>query len=109
VRESATCFMMVAQVEKKSVKEQIKCILVVEEYADVFPDKVARLLSSRDVDFTINLISGARSVIVAPYRIAPTELTKLKKQIKNMFLTNMLTGYNSSIRLNKSFVISRES
>jgi len=34
-------------------------IPVVEEYADVFPDKIPDLPPSKDVDFTIDLILGA--------------------------------------------------
>jgi len=57
---------------------------VVADFADVFPDEVPGLPPSRDVDFTIGLIPGAGLVSVAPYRMAPAELTELKKQIKDL-------------------------
>ena len=54
------------------------------DFADVFPDEVPGLPPSRDVDFTIDLILGAGSVSVAPYRMASAELTELKKQIEDL-------------------------
>ncbi|XP_027905705.1 uncharacterized protein LOC114165248 [Vigna unguiculata] len=39
LREGATCFMMIAQSEKKSSEEQIRNIFVVADFADVFPTK----------------------------------------------------------------------
>ena len=67
--------MIVAQTEKKSTEEQIRSILVVDEYADVFPDEISELPPSRDIDFSIDLILGAGLVSVAPYRMALVELT----------------------------------
>jgi len=66
---------IVAQTEKKSTEEQIRSILVVDEYADVFPDEISELPPSRDIDFSIDLILGAGLVSVAPYRMALVELT----------------------------------
>jgi len=55
----ATCFMVVAQAEKKSSKEQISSIQVVEKYVNVFLDKVTGLPPSGDVEFTNDLIPRA--------------------------------------------------
>ena len=57
---------------------------MVVEYVDVFPDEIPELLPSRDVDFTIDLISGAGLVSMAPYWMAPAELAELKKQIEDL-------------------------
>jgi len=80
----ATCFMIVAQTEKKSATEKINMIPVVEEYADVFADEILELPPSRDVDFTIDLIPGAGPISMAPYSMAPAELAELKKQIEDL-------------------------
>ena len=72
---------MVAEPEKKSASEMIQSILVASDYADVFPVEVSGLLSSRDIDFTIDLIPGAGLVSMAPYRMVPVELAELKKQM----------------------------
>ncbi|XP_027911549.1 uncharacterized protein LOC114170263 [Vigna unguiculata] len=71
VEAGATYFMVVAHVEKNNIAEKISVILVVEEYADVFPNEIPELPPSRDVDFTIDLIPGVVLVSTAPYRMAP--------------------------------------
>jgi len=84
LREGATCFMMIAQSEKKGSEEQIRDIPVVAEFADVSLDEVPGLPLNRDVDLTIDLIPRAGPVSVAPYRMAPANLTELKKQIEDL-------------------------
>jgi len=83
VEVGASCFMIVAQGEKRSTIEQIRSIPVVDEY-DVFPDEIPELSPSRDVDFTIDLIPVAGPISMAPYKMAPTKLAELKKQIEDM-------------------------
>jgi len=84
IEAGATCFMIVAQTEKKSTTEKISLIPVVDEYVDVFPDEIPKLPPSRDVDFTNDLIPGADPVSMAPYQMAPVELAELKKQIEDL-------------------------
>ncbi|WVZ24644.1 hypothetical protein V8G54_003188 [Vigna mungo] len=57
---------------------------VIEEFMDVFPEEVSGLPPHREVEFSIDLISGAGPVSIAPYRIAPAELAELKKQIEDL-------------------------
>jgi len=45
----------------------------VEEFLDVFPE---------DLEFSIEVISGAAPISKAPYRMAPVELAELKKQLQ---------------------------
>jgi len=71
-------FYVVAQAEKRSTTEQIRSILVVDEYADVFPDEVPELPPSKDVECTIYLIPRVGPISMAPYRVAPVELAELK-------------------------------
>jgi len=82
--EGASCYVLVVHPEKRSTIDVIKSIPVVVDYADVFPDEVPGLPPSRDVDFTIDLVPRAGPVLMAPYRIAPTELAELKKQIEDL-------------------------
>ena len=81
---------MVAHTEKKSTVDKISLILVVDEYANVFPDEIPDLPPSRDVDFTIDLIPGAGPVSMAPYQMALAELTELKKQIEDLLEKNFI-------------------
>jgi len=84
IEAGATCYMIVAHAERMSTAEKISRIPVVDEYADVLPDEIPELPPSRDVDFSIHLIPGAVPVSMAPYRMAPTELAELKKQIGDL-------------------------
>ena len=57
-------------------------ILVVREFLDVFPDDIAGLPPNREVEFTIDLISGTEPISIPPYRMAPTKLRELKAQLE---------------------------
>ena len=76
--------MIMVQPEKRSIVDLIRSVPIVGEYADVFPDEVPGLPPSRDVDFTIDLVLGAGLVSMAPYRMVPTELAELKRQIEDL-------------------------
>ena len=39
-----------------------------QEFRDVFPNEVPRLAPKRDIDFTIELVSGAAPMSNTPYR-----------------------------------------
>jgi len=82
--DGASCYVIMVQSEKRSTVDLIRIIPVVGEYVDVFPDEVPGLSPSRDVDFTIDLVPGARPVSMAPYRMAPAELAELKRQIEDL-------------------------
>jgi len=59
-------------------------IPVVDEFEDVFPKEVLGLPSSREVEFFIDLVPTTGPVLMAPYRMAPTELVELKSQIEEL-------------------------
>ncbi|XP_052732478.1 uncharacterized protein LOC128196266 [Vigna angularis] len=57
---------------------------VVDDFPDVFPDEVPGLPPPREVEFTIDLVSTAGPISIAPYRMSPAELTELKEQIEEL-------------------------
>ncbi|XP_047162606.1 uncharacterized protein LOC124832451 [Vigna umbellata] len=57
---------------------------VVDEFPDVFPDEVPGLPPPREMEFTIDLVSNAGPISIAPYRMSPAELAELKEQIKEL-------------------------
>nr|KYP54958.1 Transposon Ty3-G Gag-Pol polyprotein [Cajanus cajan] len=57
---------------------------VVRDFAEVFPDEVPGLPPVREMEFIIDLVPGAGTVSVAPYRMAPAELVKLKGQLEDL-------------------------
>ena len=59
-------------------------IPVVKEFPDVFPDDIAGLPPEREVEFTIDLISGTKPISIPPYRMAPAELRELKAQLEEL-------------------------
>jgi hypothetical protein len=56
---------------------------VVKEYQDVFPIEFTSLPPSREVEFTVDLISEAEPVSRTPYRMALTELKELRYDWKS--------------------------
>ncbi|KAL2232343.1 UNVERIFIED_CONTAM: Retrovirus-related Pol polyprotein from transposon [Sesamum indicum] len=57
---------------------------VVREFPDVFLDELPGLPPHREVDFEIDTIPGAAPISIAPYRMAPSELKELKKQLEEL-------------------------
>ena len=70
-------------------------IPVVQEFEDVFPEEVPGLPPSREVEFSIDLVPGTGLVSRAPYRMAPTELVELKKQIEDLLGKQFIRPSNS--------------
>jgi hypothetical protein len=59
-------------------------IPVVYEFSDVLPEDLPRLLSDRDVEFTIELESGTAPILRHPYHMVPPELAEMKKQLEDL-------------------------
>ncbi|XP_040998156.1 uncharacterized protein LOC121244199 [Juglans microcarpa x Juglans regia] len=66
--------------ERKSVAD----IPIVMEFSDVFVDDLPGLPPVRDLEFAIDLESGAAPVHKAPYQMAPAELKELKSQLQEL-------------------------
>jgi hypothetical protein len=62
----------------------LKKILVVCEYADVFPDELPGMPPERDIEFAIKLQPGTSPISKRPYRMPPAELAELKKQLQEL-------------------------
>ena len=54
---------------------------VVSEFVDVFPEELPNLPPHQEVNFAIDLVPDATPISKAPYRLSPTELRELKKQL----------------------------
>ncbi|MCI47681.1 cellular nucleic acid-binding protein, partial [Trifolium medium] len=54
------------------------------EFLDVFPDDITSLLPEREIEFSIDLVSGAQPISVAPYRMSSVELRELKTQLEEL-------------------------
>ncbi|WVZ79940.1 LOW QUALITY PROTEIN: hypothetical protein U9M48_027462 [Paspalum notatum var. saurae] len=62
--------------------QELKKIPVVCEFPDVFPEELPEFPPDRDVEFKIDLVSGAAPVSRRPYRMAPDELKEWKTQLQ---------------------------
>ncbi|GJY23724.1 putative reverse transcriptase domain-containing protein [Tanacetum coccineum] len=59
-------------------------IVVVRDFPEVFPDDLSRLPPIQEIEFQIELIPRATLVAKSPYRLAPSELEELSRQLKEL-------------------------
>nr|GEV48069.1 putative reverse transcriptase domain-containing protein [Tanacetum cinerariifolium] len=67
--------------EDRSEGKQLEDVPVVQDFLEVFPKDLPGLPPARLVEFHIDLIPGAAPVAQAPYRLAPSEMKELSKQL----------------------------
>ncbi|GKB43792.1 putative reverse transcriptase domain-containing protein [Tanacetum coccineum] len=65
-------------------KVKLEDIPDVREFPGVFSEDLSSLPLSREVEFRIDLISGAMPVAKSPYRLAPTKMQELSNQLKEL-------------------------
>ncbi|KAG8478728.1 hypothetical protein CXB51_028555 [Gossypium anomalum] len=70
--------------DSKESEKKLESMLVVCEYSDVFPEELLGLPPVREVEFSIELVPGTTPILIAPYRMAPTELKELKTQLQEL-------------------------
>ncbi|KAD4584296.1 hypothetical protein E3N88_21897 [Mikania micrantha] len=71
-------------IDNEKVVQKLEDVPIVREFPDVFPDDLPGIPSDRDVEFRIDLISGAKPIAKAPYRLAPSELQELMTQLQDL-------------------------
>ncbi|KAF5766642.1 putative nucleotidyltransferase, Ribonuclease H [Helianthus annuus] len=68
-----------------SAKEKrLEDVPVVRDFPQVFPEDLPGLPPHRQVEFQIELAPGAAPIARAPYRLAPSELEELSKQLQGL-------------------------
>ena len=72
-------------------------IPVVQEFPDVFPDDISGLPPEREVEFSIELVPSTRPIAKAPYRMAPNEMTELKKQLEELLKKGFIRDRKSVV------------
>nr|GEW09944.1 putative reverse transcriptase domain-containing protein [Tanacetum cinerariifolium] len=78
-------YLFVAQVvEKEPAERRLKDVPVICKFPDVFPEDLPGLSPPRQVEFEIKLVPGAAPVARAPYRLAPSEMKELAKQLQEL-------------------------
>jgi hypothetical protein len=66
------------------IESPVERIPVVCDYPDVFPDELLGMPPDRDIEFAIELHPGTAPISKRPYRMPPTELAELKKQLQEL-------------------------
>nr|GFB46659.1 putative reverse transcriptase domain-containing protein [Tanacetum cinerariifolium] len=72
------------EVEDKSEKKRLEDVPIFQDFPEVFPKDLPGLPPTRPVKFQIDLVHGAAPVAQAPYRLAPSEMKELAKQLKEL-------------------------
>ncbi|XP_073121378.1 uncharacterized protein [Henckelia pumila] len=62
----------------------LEAIPVVNEFPDVFPEKIPGIPPVREVEFGIDLIPGTSPISRASYRLDPSEMHELKQQLQDL-------------------------
>ena len=68
--------------DSKRGQIELENILVVKEFSDVFLEELLGTPLVREVDLSIEILSGTTPTSRAPYMMAPTELKELKIQLQ---------------------------
>nr|GFA81447.1 putative reverse transcriptase domain-containing protein [Tanacetum cinerariifolium] len=72
------------ETEDKSEKKLLEDVPIVRNFPKVFPEDLSGLPLTRQVEFQIDLIPGSAPVVRAPYRLAPSEMKELSKQLQEL-------------------------
>ena len=65
-------------IDTKNAEASLSDIPIVCDYPDVFPEELSGLLPQREIEFSIDVVPGATSTSITPYRMTPVELKELK-------------------------------
>jgi len=65
-------------------ERKLEDIPVVRDYPNIFAEVTTGLPPDREIEFSIDLMPGTQPIHKAPYRMAPSELKELKKQLEDL-------------------------
>ncbi|XP_075479390.1 uncharacterized protein LOC142520272 [Primulina tabacum] len=74
----------------------IEKVEIVREFHDVFPDDVIGVPPTRDVEISIELMSGTMPISNEPYRLSSREIKELKDHIKKLLDKGFIRPSSSS-------------
>ncbi|GJS36145.1 putative reverse transcriptase domain-containing protein [Tanacetum coccineum] len=77
LKELVTTQVTMKKAEDKSKEKQLEEVPIVQDFPELFPEDLPGIPPTRQVEFQIDLISGAAPVARAPYRLAPSEMKEL--------------------------------
>ena len=71
-------------IDTKNEEPSLSDIPTVCDYPDVFPKEFLGLPPHTEIEFAIDVVSGATPASITPYRMAPVELKELKLQLQEL-------------------------
>ena len=71
-------------IDTVKARPNVSDIPTVSDFPDVFPEELPGLPPQREIEFTIDIVPGATSASITPYRMAPLELKELKLQLQEL-------------------------
>nr|GEZ75936.1 putative reverse transcriptase domain-containing protein [Tanacetum cinerariifolium] len=86
---SKGCDVFLAHITRKEAKDKsegkrLKDVPIVRDFPEVFPEDFLGISPARQVEFQIDLVPGDAPVARAPYRLAPSEMKELTKQLQEL-------------------------
>ncbi|GKD12617.1 putative reverse transcriptase domain-containing protein, partial [Tanacetum coccineum] len=87
---------MFKKTKDKSEEKRLEDVPIVQEFLEVFPEDLPGLPPVGQVEFQIDLVSGAALVARTPYRLAPAELQELSTQLQELSDKGFITPSSSS-------------
>ncbi|GJR01740.1 putative reverse transcriptase domain-containing protein [Tanacetum coccineum] len=86
---SKGCDVFLAHITMKEAKDKsegnrLKDVPIVRDFPEVFPENLSSIPPARQVEFQIDLVPGAAPVARVPYRLAPSEMKELAKQLQEL-------------------------
>nr|GFA86253.1 reverse transcriptase domain-containing protein [Tanacetum cinerariifolium] len=68
----------------KADKKKLDDIRIIQDFPEIFLDDLSGLPLVREIEFRIDLIPGVLPVVKSPYRLAPSEMSELSSQLKEL-------------------------
>lgn len=82
LEKGAQVYMLLSSLEAKEELD-LNNIPVVKDFSEIFKE-IPGLPPEREIEFSINLIPGTGPISIAAYRMSPSELAELKKQLEEL-------------------------
>jgi len=83
LRNEIQGYLLLSSMEIKE-KVKLKNIAIVRNFPEVFSNDIPGLPPNREIELSIDLMPGVELISMAPYRMSPSELVELKKQLEEL-------------------------
>ena len=71
-------------IDAVNVRPSVSDLPTVSDFSDLFPKELPGLPPQREIEFAIDVVSGATPASITLYRMAPVELKELKFQLQEL-------------------------